>query len=234
VPTEDEFAQDDPLPLFLSARADEHVRRESSLLRNAGILFATATLIGIAITLSWGNSVKVFTEIKASPAGRSAPKPDIAQSTTPVQSSTDARELLPSSNGAPRRDEVPAAPGDADQKRDEVSKASSGVLLQQFQAWAAKQDERARAEPARRIQDARAGVSQEVRAPVKPVQKHRRIRPVQNARAEMRPSSHPRARVRQDRNAPVELRPAQDVRAQAQPVENAQAPSFLQGFGWRQ
>jgi hypothetical protein len=53
------------------------------------------------------------------------------------------------------------------------------------------------------------------------MQKNRNVRPLPGARAEIR---HARKKLR---------RAAQDARAQDQSVQNAQAPSFLQTFGWR-
>jgi len=246
VVTEDGFAPDDPLPLFLSGHADEDEPRVSILRLNASILILTTTCIGAAMALSAGTPAKIFADIKASLTAASAPQPGTDRSMTAIQSAADARALQPSATGAPTRD-VPATIASSDQKQAKISAATAGALLKQFEAWAATQDEQAQiepvqpvddawaqVEPGRPVEDVRAPVSQDTQAPVRPVQKHRRIRSVQNARAELRPLPNPRARLRRDRTAPVGVQPVQDVRAQDQPVQNAQPPSLLQSLGWRQ
>ena len=87
--------------------------------------------------------------------------------------------------------------------------------------------------PYRERYNAPAQVVENARAALRPMQKHRHVRPVQSARAELRPVQNPRKKVRREQNAPVQVPPARDARAQDQSVQNAQAPSFLQTFGWR-
>jgi hypothetical protein len=181
VPTKDGFTPDHPSPL--SNHDGEHEERGLLLLLNAIILVITAILMGIAISLSLGNPVKVFGE-KASLTGNSAPKPDPVQSTPTIQSTADAQALTPAARGA--RDEIAAGLDTRDQSQAEISEASSGALLQQFQGWAAKQDARAPGERVPSIQDARAQDLQDAQAPAPPIQKHQRARPVQNARAPSR------------------------------------------------
>jgi hypothetical protein len=105
----------------------------------------------------------------------------------------------------------------------------------------AAQDAPAQVRPMRPAQDAPAQVAQDAPAQVRSMKKHRRVRSVQNARAEViRPQRNPRAKVREEQNAraPVPLVP--DARAH-QPVQNAQTPQnaqtqtpwLLQSFGWR-
>jgi hypothetical protein len=89
--------------------------------------------------------------------------------------------------------------------------------------------------PALVVQNAPAQVAEDTRASLKSKQKHRHVRALRNARAEMRPVHNPRMRVRREQNSRVQDAPAQLARApeQGQFVQNAQHPSFLQTFGWR-
>jgi hypothetical protein len=73
------------LPAFLSGHVDEHEQEGSLLLLNAGILVMTATLVGVAITLSWGNPVKVFADVSASRTDFSARWRGTDQSTPKIQ-----------------------------------------------------------------------------------------------------------------------------------------------------
>lgn len=229
----------------------------SSRILTMSILVVTAAAIGIAI-LWMGNPVTLFAEVTASlvdksPADKPALQPDTDQSTpiiqptaiqpTAAQSTAEAQALPSTVKDAPTRDEiaaapvpaapasvasVPAAPEPAGQSQTENSEQSSEALFKQFQTWAAEKEAHAQAEPVQPAQDAPVQVAQNVQAPVRPMQKHRKVRPEQNARAEIRHVQKPRARVRREQNAQVQVQPVQDARAQAQPAQPAQAPSFLQ------
>ncbi len=229
MPTEDGFPSYHPLPLFLSSE------RASLLLLNAIILVITAILVGMAITLSLGNPLKVYTDIKASPSAISTLQPG-TQSTPTIQSTealpttaTDAPtvnpganpELAPPSDGkttagdVPTRDEIAAAPEPADQSQTEIREPSAEALFKQFQAWVAEEDARAQtAGSVQPVQDAQEKVVQNAWAQVRPMQKHRHVQPVQNAQAEIRPERKPRAKVRGEQNARVQVRPLQDAPAQ--------------------
>jgi hypothetical protein len=196
VPTEDGFTPDHPLPLFRFDHASEREERGLLLLLNATILAITAILMGIAITLSLGNPVKVFGN-KASLTDNSALQPDPVQSKPTIQSTADAQALTPAARGA--RDEIATAT--TDQSQGDISEASSDALFRQFQAWAAKQAVPAQVERVQPTQDARAQDLQQT--PVPPVQRRQRGQPVQNARAEIRRPQHPQARVRRDQNSPA-------------------------------
>jgi hypothetical protein len=241
VPTEDRFTPDHPLPLFLSGHAYEHGERGSLLLLNASILVLVASLVGMAVLLSWGNPAKVFADIKAALTDISALQPATVQSTPTIQSTAGAEVLPAIATGAPTRDEIAAASEPADQKQTEISQPPAEALLNQFQAWAADEDARALVVPVQPVQDAQADVVQDApaqivqdaRPEVRPIQKRRHVRTLQNARAEIRPERHPRAKVRREQNARVQVRPAQDARAQDPTGQNAQAPSLQQSFGWR-
>jgi hypothetical protein len=173
VPTEDRFTPDHPLPLFLSGHADEHEERGSLLLLNASIVVLVASLVGMAILLSFGNPAKVFADIKASLTDISAVQPDTVQSTPTIQSTAYAQALPPTASGAPTRDGTLAASDSADQSQAEISAAPPGALLKQFQAWAAKEDARGtQIETERSALDARAQVLQNAQARVLSIQKH--------------------------------------------------------------
>ena len=156
MPMNDGFDPDHPLPFFLSGHADEHEERGSLLLLNASILGLVASLVGMAIILSFGNPAKVFADIKASLTDISALQPDTVQTT-------------PTAWGAPAR----ATTFDtAHQSQAEIRAAPPGALLKQFQDWAAKEDARAQIETVWPAQDARAQVLQSAQARVLPIQKH--------------------------------------------------------------
>jgi hypothetical protein len=245
MPTEDDSTSDHSLPLFLSGHADEHEERGSLLLLNASIFVLVASLVGMAIILSLGNPAKVFADIKASLTDISALQPGTVQSTPTipsaptVQSAADAQALPPPARGALTRDEI-AASELAGQSQTENSEPASEALFRQFQAWAAEEGTRAQVKPvqpaqdapAQVVQDAPAPVVENAPAPVRPMQKQR-ARSAQDARAETLHVQKPRAKDLREQNAQVQAPHVTDARAQDQSVQNAQAPSFLQIFGWR-
>jgi hypothetical protein len=257
MPTKDGFTPDHPLPRFLAEHAEEPEQPDigkawdgaviSSRILKTSILVITATAIGIAV-LSVGNPVVLFTNVTASLFDTSALQPGTGQSTPTIQSTAGTQDSTagtqdspPTAGDAPTRDEIAATSGPADQSQTEISQPPPEALLKQFQAWAAEEDVRAQVVPVQPVQDAPAQVVQNVPAQVvenpqpvrRPMQKHRRVRPLQNARVEIRREQNPRAGVRREQNSRVQVAPVQDARAQDQSVQNAQAPSFLQSFGWR-
>ena len=230
-------------------------REESILLLNAGVLITTTALISIAITLSWGNPLRIFTGTSAPAIEASSVQPDTAQSAATLQATAVTRGLPPAATGSPTPDESPATVDSADQKQAD-SGAPAGALLGQFEAWAARQDGRAQdgeaqvepsveaqiepkveprpetqVERVRPAEDASPRSSQETQAPVRSVQRHRTIRSVQNARAQMRSARKPAPTVRRARPTQAEARPAQDARAPEQPGQSAAPGSFTY---WRQ
>lgn len=239
MPTKDGFNPDHPLPLFL---ADEPEQQDigksggraviSSRVLKASILVATAITIGIAI-LSMGNPMTLFADVTASPVDKSALQPGTDQSTLTIQSIADAQALPPTVKDAPTRDEIAAASETAVQTQTENSEPSSEALFRQFQAWAAENDAQAQVGPVLSVQDTPAQVAENAQASLRPMQKHRHVRSLNSARAEIRPVQNPRKKVRRKQSARVQVPPAQDARAKDQSVQNAQAPSFLQTFGWR-
>jgi hypothetical protein len=196
----DDFASDHPLPLFLSGHdADEHEERSSLLLLNASILLLVASLVAMAIILAWGNPVKVFASVTPWLTSISAPQPGTEQSTptveseqsTPtVESAVDGHALPPKASGAPSRNENAAASEPGELSQSEISEPTSEALFKQFQAWAAVRaqvGQHVQDAPTQVVEDAPATVAGNAGAPVRPMQKHRSVRHVQDARAESRP-----------------------------------------------
>ena len=240
------MATNDLIPLFPSDHTEELGQPgiekawdravNSSRILKTSILVVTAAAIVFAILLV-GNPLVLFVNATASRFATSAPQDGTGQSMPIVQSTVDAQALPPT---APTGNEIAAAFKTAYDSRTEIRQPSAEALFDQFQAWTAEEDARAQGRTVQPVQDAQAQVVQNVPAqvvenaqPVRPMQKHRRVRHVQNARPELRPVQNPRAKVRREQNARVQVRPAQDARAQDQSVQNAQAPSFQQSFGWR-
>ena len=187
------------MPVFLSGHADEHEQEGSLLLLNASILVMTATLVGIAITLSWGSPVRVFADVMASRTDFSARWPGTDRSTPKIQS-TAAQGSAPTAGEAPTRDEIAAASEPASQSQTKISEPSAEALLKQFQAWAAEKNAQAQAGPvqdarAKVVQDAPSPVAENAPAPARPMQQPQEARSAQNARAEIRRVRKPRATV---------------------------------------
>jgi hypothetical protein len=223
------FSPDYPLPLFLAGEPEQQDVGKawdravfSSRVLKAGILVTAATAIAMGIAvLSVGNPMTLFAnvpalaDVTASVVDKSALQLGPDQSTPTIQSTADAQPLAV--RDAPTRDEIAAASESAGQSQSENSESSSEALFREFQAWAAEKDAHPQVGPVQSVQE----VAENARAHRRPMQKNRNVRPLPGARAEIR---HARKKLR---------RAAQDARAQDQSVQNAQAPSFLQTFGWR-
>jgi hypothetical protein len=247
MPTNDGFTPDHPLPVFLSDYAEEFEQPGigkawdgaaiSSRILKMSVLAVAAT----AIAFLWlGDPVALFANVTA------ALQPGAGQSTPAIQST--AQTLPPTATAAPAREEMAAPVEPANQIKAENSEPSAEDVLKQFQTWAAEEDTRApvvpvqpvepaqSVQPAQVVQDDQAQVEEDAPAPVRHIQKHRRIRPVQSARAEIRAVQNPRAKLRREQNARALVRPAQDARAPDPSVQNAQPPqppSLLQSLGLR-
>jgi hypothetical protein len=176
----------------------------SSRIFKTSILVATVTVIAI---LTVGNPIALFANVTASLVETWVFQPGSGQSTAGAQA------LAPTVREAPTRDEFAAALEPADLSQAEISKPPAEALVKQFQAWAAGEDVRTQVGPAQSVQDAPAQVVQNVSERVRPMQKHRQVRPVQNAQAEIRPVQNPRAKVGREQNARVQVRPTSDARA---------------------
>ncbi|WP_154071107.1 hypothetical protein [Bradyrhizobium lablabi] len=209
------------IPLFLSDHTEESEQPGigkawdraaiSSRILKTSILVVTAAAIVFAI-LFVGNPLVHFASATASLVATSAPQDGTGQSMPIIQSTAGAQALLPTAREAPTGDEIAAAFKTAYQSQTEIRQPSPEALFKQFQAWAAEEDARAQIRPVQPVQDARAQVVQNARAQVRPAQKHRQVRPKQNARAQVRPE--------------------QNARAQVRPEQNAQAPWPVQSTGW--
>jgi len=258
--TEDGFQPDRP-PIFLSGYAEEpgqpdigkgwDIAAISSRILKASILALAVTAIGIAI-LSVGNPVLLVANVTDWWVDKPALQREADSATSPIQTIAGTQDS-PTTIDAPLREEIAAAVEPAEPSQTETADRSlteggqrqaensqpitadnqpvTEELFKQFQAWAAEENTRKQAAPA---QAAPVRVAQDGPAQARPAKKQRRVHSVQNARAEIRPQRHHRARVREQ-----EL----DVREQAPPVaapqapdpyaQNAQTPSFLQSLGFR-
>ena len=234
-------SQPDRSPIFLSEDAEKAepdigkvLAREviSSRILKTSLSAVAATAIGIAV-LSIGNPVALVANVTDSWVDKSALQHGADPSTSTTQSIAGTQDLPPTKTEAPTRDEVAAASEPADQNQAETGQPTVEALLKEFEAWAAKEDTRAQVEPIQPAQVAPVQVVQDAPAQVRPVKKQRRVRSVQNARAEIRPHRNHRARVREEQNAPTPIAPVSDPRAQEQPVQNSQTPWLLQNLGWR-
>lgn len=255
------FLTDEPEQQVIGKAWDRAVI--SSGVLNASIWAAAATALGIAILSAgnpatlFADVTASIADVKASLVDKSALQPGTDQSAPTIQSTADVQALSPTAKDAPPREEIAAASEPAGQSQTENSEPASEVLFRQFQAWAAEKDAQVgsaqsvqdapaqdlQVAPARDLQnvrpqvaeDTRPQVADDTRASLRPMQKHRHIRHALNARAEIRPVHNPRKKVRREQNSRVQDPPAQGARAQeqGQVVQNVQAPSFLQTFGWR-
>jgi hypothetical protein len=261
MPIKDGLTNHHSLPRFLAEHAEEPEQCEnawdraiiSSRILKTGIFVVVAMAIGVAV-ISLGNPVALLANVTASLFDTSALQPGSGQSTPTIQTTAGTQDLLPTARDAPpidpgaklesappsdsktatdtpTRNEIAAAAEPADQSQAGMDQPSADDLFKQFQAWAAKQDQRAEVRSVQPTQDAPTQVVQNARRRVRPMQAHRQIRHVQNARAEIQPVQDPRKKVRREQNARVQA--VQDAQTQGQPVQNVQTPSFLQSLGWR-
>jgi hypothetical protein len=234
MPIRDGSNQKHPSPLY------ELERWGTSRILKVSILVIAVSVSGIAITLSRGNPVEVFADATASLTDNSAVRRGANESTPtiqsiasaqPIQLSADVQDPTPTPGWAPARDEIAAVPEPTNQAQTENNELPSGILLRLFQAWAAKEGARAH-KPVEAGQVTPAEVKKNNPAFEQAVQKHRKARSVQNARAEMRHIRKSKARIHRYAHARGRAPSAQDARAQGRPVQNAQAPSFM--LGWYQ
>jgi len=222
----------------------------SSRILKASMWAVAVTAIGIAI-LSVGDPFAIVENLTATWVEKPAPQPVADPAAPALQSTATAQDLPATTMDAPARTEIAAAGEPADQSQAEIgqrqesgqkqaevsqSQAETGqpfteALFKQFQAWAAEEETRGQAGPA---QAAPVRVAQDAPAQARPAKKHRRVHSVQNARAEIRPQRHHRARVREEQqDAREQVPPVTDPRAQDPSLQNAQTPSFLQSLGFR-
>jgi len=221
------------------ARAWDIATIASRILR-ASIVAATVTAIGIAI-LTIGNPDALVANVTDWWVDKPALQPDADPPTPTVQSIASTQNLPPTTTDAPPRDEIAAAvEPPADQTRAEVGQSQAEVrqpfteaLFKQFQTWATEEETRAKVEPVQPVQAAPVKMEQDAPARVRPVKKHRQVRSMQNARAEIEPQRNHRAKLRQEQDARGQVPPVAAPRAQDPSVQNAQTPSLLQNLGLR-
>ena len=259
---EDGFHSDRP-PIFLSEYPDEIGQRDvgkrwdlatiSSRVLKTSILAVTVTAIGIAV-LSVGNPVALVANVTDWLDSKPALQPEADPATSTTQTIAGTQDSPTTTTDAPPREEIaaavePAEPSQAEtagqrqadvgQRQAEnsqpITAESKSVLTEelfkQFQAWAAEEETRKQAGSA---QAAPVRVAQDGPALARPAKKHRRVHSVQNARAEIRPQRHHRARVREQQlDAREQVPPVADPRAPDPSLQSAQPPTFLQSLGIR-
>jgi len=258
---EDDFHSDRP-PIFLSEYPDEIGQRDvgkrwdiatiSSRILKTSILAVAVTAIGIAI-LSFGNPVALVANVTDWWVENPALQPEADSATSTTRTIAGTQDSPTTTTDAPPREEIAAAAEPAEPSQTETAgqrQAEGGQrqaensqpitadnqpvteeLFKQFQAWAAEEETRKQAGPA---QVAPVRVAQDGPAQARPAKKHRRVHSVQNARAEIRPQRHHRARVReQQQDAREQVPPVADPRAPDPSVQSAHPPTFLQSLGIR-
>ncbi len=221
----------------------------SSRVLKVSALIATVAAIAIAVAvLSVRDTVTPDVDVTASLAGNSKLQSDADQPAPETQSTVGATALVqpaadpqvapPAAQDVSTREEI-AASESAGKDQAEASPPASETLFKQFQAWAAEQDVRPNYRPLVEDVPAQAEKTAAANAPApnRLVQKRRYVRPVQNARAEARPENVRKKKVRRAPVARAARPPVEEARtqgqAQSQPVQDAQASSFLPAFGPR-
>lgn len=193
-------------------------------------------------------TVQSAADVQASPSDVA----DMAARFEPLQQARQEAPKQAPQQALPEPRQDMAAASEPAERAQAPTSESSEALFRQFQAWSQEQDSRQAAqapqaapaqpaEPARskRAQSARDGsarVEADDRAPVRTAKRHRRVRALQNARAEMRSERQARARAARARSAEVRARAAEDARAQEQAAQNpqpAQPSPLSQFFGWQ-
>jgi hypothetical protein len=233
MPSKDAFDPNHPLPLFLTGQGDEYRQPRTSPILKASLLVIAVTASGLAIALWLGNPLTVFAEATASLTDNSAAQREANQSTPAIQASADTQPSAPTPADTPPPNEIAAVPEPANQAQTESTEPPpSEALFKEFQAWAAKENERAQ-NSAQPEPTAPAQVEQDSAPSEQPMQRHRKPRSVQNARAEIRHIRKSKARIQPEQNAAAQPAPAQDARAQDPSMQSAQAPSFLESLGLR-
>ena len=240
--------QPDRSPIFLSEHAEKteqpdigkDLAREviSSRILKTSILAVTATAIGIAI-LSIGNPVALVANVTDSWVDKSALQPGADPSASTIQSIAGTQDLPTTTTKRRRATKLLRLPNLPIRIKSEIGQPPAEALLKEFEAWAAGQT-RAQAEP---IQPAQAApvqqqaapvqVAQDAPAQVQPMKKHRRVRSVHNARAEIRSQRNHRARSREEQNAPVPIAPVPDPGHRSSLCKTPRHHRSCKSFGFR-
>jgi hypothetical protein len=214
----------------------------SRVLMVSALITAVAAAAMAVVILSAGDPATPGADVTASLAANSKLQPDADQSTPKIQPIVDAAAVVqpaaeppalpPTAKDVSTREET-AVSDPAVKDQAEQSTPTSETLFKQFQAWAAEQDAQPNYKPI--VQDAPVQVVKRVagNAPAASqlIQRRRYVRPVQNARAEVR-TERARKKVRRTPAAQAARPPVEEARTQGQPVQDAQA-SFLPIFAPR-
>jgi hypothetical protein len=169
-------------PLFLLS---DHAKPEPRRIGKAwiGVIssLVTAAVIVFAVLLV-GNPIALFASVTASRVSSSEHQDGSGQSMPAIQSTASAQTLPPTAEEAPAGHEMLAAFKAAFENKTEVDQPTTEATFDQFQAWAAKEDAKARVQPPQLAQDPRAQVVQKTRA--LPLPKPRPAQATQTARAQ--------------------------------------------------
>ena len=99
--------------------------------------------------ITLGNPASLVADVTAALTDKSEVQPVTDPSTATTPSIAAAQDSPPVATDAPTRAETAAAPEPAAQSRAELDPPPSEAMFKQFQAWAAEEDARAQAEPAK-------------------------------------------------------------------------------------
>src|SRR5437763_960348 len=225
MPTKDGFAPDHSLPPVLADEPEQQGTGKPrdravmwSRVLKASILVATFGVVVLGLTF--------FADVTASLVDKSALQPGTDQSTPTIQATADAAEALqPTPNDAATSDEIAGTSESAGQETENSEPS-------QLQVWSPEKDAQAQVGPGQSVQDG-PGTGCGKCLSASPAHAKAPPAPSIAARAERPPVQNPRTTVHREKNARAQVPHVQHLRAQDRSVQNAQAPSFLQIFGWR-
>jgi hypothetical protein len=186
----DRFPPDDRIPLFLSDLGEEPeqsgIRKvvSSEIFRKIVLAFTAAAIVFAIVSV--GNLI-LFASVTASLVSTTAPQDGSGQSAPAIQSTGSAEALSRTAPG----DDLLAAFKSSFESKTEVAQPRAEALVNQFQAWAAKEDVQAQVQPPQPVQDARAHIAQKAPLPKpRPIHAEQTVRAQdsapQNARSPMR------------------------------------------------
>jgi hypothetical protein len=233
----------DDLPIELQEIEGARSGVASSRVLKVSVLIVTVIAAAMTVAVVWsGDRATPDADVTASLAANSQLQPDTDKPAPNIQSTVDATAMVqpaadpqavPSvAKEFPAREEV-AASEPAVKEQAEGNAPAAETLFKQFQAWAAEHDAQPNYRPL--VQDpapAVKRVAEDAPAKNRLIQKRRYIRPVQNARAEVR-NENVRKKVRRAPTARAARPPVEDARTQGQSVQDAQASAFPPAFGPR-
>jgi hypothetical protein len=171
----------DPFPLFLSERTKpEHRGIGKTRLSIISSLFLAAVIMFAVLLLA--NPLVLLANTMASPVNPPRPDERADHSIYTIQSTASAQALAPIQGHTARGDALDTAFKSGFERQTEVDHRPTEALLNQFQAWAAKEKSQAEVQPSpEAMQDTRAQVVQRARAEPLP-----KPRPIHAGRAQDR------------------------------------------------